>query len=95
MADKILNQDKTETERIVRVLHDALDRLAEQAGGAEEQVRDSAESVRERVRSTKQQVRARSNEAANAVDDYVDDHPWAAVGIAFGAGIILSSILRR
>jgi ElaB/YqjD/DUF883 family membrane-anchored ribosome-binding protein len=95
MADKSSRNEATETERLVKVLHEALDRVAEHAGGAEEQVRDSAASVQERVRSTGRQVSAKGGEAANVIEEYVDDHPWAAVGLAFGAGIILSSMLRR
>lgn len=89
------NQPSTETERMVEILHEALDRFGAQAGSAERRLRESAGEVREGVRSTGRRARARGNEAANAVEDYVDDHPWAAVGIAFGAGIILSSLLRR
>jgi ElaB/YqjD/DUF883 family membrane-anchored ribosome-binding protein len=95
MAEKSNHTETTETERVVKALHEALDRVAEQAGGAEQNMRESAAGMQERVRSTGRQVRAKGNEAANVVEDYVDDHPWAAVGLAFGAGIILSSMLRR
>jgi len=89
------SQPSSETERLVEILHGALDRVGTHAGRAERGVRERADEVREGARTTGRRVRARSDDAANAVEEYVDDHPWAAVGIAFGAGIILSSILRR
>lgn len=95
MSDKSSRNDSTETERLAKILHEALDRVAEQAGGAEVNLRDRAAEVKERGRSTRRHVREKGNEAANMLEEYVDDHPWAAVGLAFGAGIILSSMLRR
>jgi len=85
----------TETERMVNILHEALDRFADHAGSAERRVRSSAGDVREGVRGGAARARVRGNEAANIVEEYVDDHPWTAAGIAFGAGIIVSSLLRR
>lgn len=85
----------TETERLVNMLHEALDRFAAQAGSAERHVRSSSGEVREGVRENAARVRDKGAEAANIVEDYVDDHPWTIAGIAFGAGIIVSSLLRR
>jgi ElaB/YqjD/DUF883 family membrane-anchored ribosome-binding protein len=85
----------TETERMVNILHEALDRFAEHAGSAERQARSTADDVREGARRRAVRARDKGNEAANIVEEYVDDHPWTAAGIAFGAGIIVSSMLRR
>lgn len=82
-------------EPLIEVIRDALDQFSASADDAEERVKGAASELQTRVRSTARQAKGRGQEAANAVEDYVDGHPWAALGIAFGAGILLSSILRR
>lgn len=85
----------TETERMVDILHAALDRFADNAGSAERQVRSTASDVGEGIREGAAHARVKGSEAANIVEEYVGDHPWTAAGIAFGAGIIVASLLRR
>lgn len=85
----------TETEHVAQVIHDAIDRFAVHAAEAEQRVRDAAADAQDRIRSSKDAARAKTDEAASAVETYVDHHPWTALGIAFGAGVILSSLLRR
>lgn len=88
-------QSGTEMERMVDILHAALNRFADHAGSAERKVRETAGDVGEGLREGAAHARVKGNEAANIVEDYVGDHPWTAAGIAFGAGIIVASLLRR
>ena len=85
----------TEAERIAEIIHEAIDRFTVQAAEAEQRVRDAADDVQTRVRTSRQRARTRVYDTTEAVEEYIDDHPWAALGIAFGAGIVLSSLLRR
>ena len=37
----------------------------------------------------------KSKAAARATDDYVHDHPWKAVGVAAGVGLLIGLLLNR
>ncbi len=98
-ADEQRKEAKAEAasvvEPIVAVIRDALDQFASEADDAEQRVKAAAADLKTRVASSTKQAKRTGKEAASAVEGYVDDHPWAALGIAFGAGIVLSSMLRR
>ncbi len=85
----------SESERVAQVLHDALDRFAQHAAQAEQRLKDVAAEARHKVASSQNTARVKSEEVASAVEDYVDGHPWASLGIAFGAGVVIASLLRR
>lgn len=85
----------TETEHVAQVIHDAIDRFAVHAAEAEQRVRDAAADAEDKLRVSRDAARAKTDEAASAVEGYVEHHPWTALGIAFGVGMILSSLLRR
>jgi ElaB/YqjD/DUF883 family membrane-anchored ribosome-binding protein len=85
----------SESERVAQVIHEAVDRFAQQAAQAEQRLKDAAADAQRKVETSKRAARVKGEEAASVVEEYVDEHPWASLGIAFGAGIIISSILRR
>ncbi|MGB5451307.1 MAG: hypothetical protein WBN00_04385 [Sedimenticolaceae bacterium] len=85
----------SETERVAKMIHEAIDRLAVHAAEAEQRIKDAAADAQSKVHATKQNAKAKGSEAVTVTENYVDQHPWAALGIAFGAGIIISSLLRR
>ena len=85
----------SESERLAQVIHDAIDRFAERAADAEQRVRRAGDEARVRAEGARERARAGTREAEQAVESYVDRHPWTALGVAFGAGIVISSLLRR
>ncbi|MGD2073877.1 MAG: hypothetical protein PVI91_11400 [Gammaproteobacteria bacterium] len=85
----------SESERVAQAIHEAVDRFAQHAAQAEQRIRDAAAEAQHKVETSKRSARAKGEEAASAVEEYIDKHPWASLGIAFGAGIIVSSLLRR
>jgi ElaB/YqjD/DUF883 family membrane-anchored ribosome-binding protein len=85
----------TESERIAQTIHDAVDRFAAQAADAEQRVRAAAGDAETRMKASGRAARGRATEAGHAVESYIDEHPWTSLGVAFGAGIIISSMLRR
>jgi ElaB/YqjD/DUF883 family membrane-anchored ribosome-binding protein len=82
-------------EPLIEVIRDALDQFSRSADDAEQRLKGATSELQTKVKSTAREAKGRSQEAATAVEGYVDSHPWSALGIAFGAGILLSSILRR
>ena len=84
------------------VVSDAEEILRATAGVAGEKMIDLRERIGERLRDAKLRIADaeaalidRTKAAARATDDYVNDNPWQAVGIAAGVGLLLGIIIGR
>jgi ElaB/YqjD/DUF883 family membrane-anchored ribosome-binding protein len=84
------------------VIADAEELLKLTAGN----VGDKAAEMRMRMQARMEQAKAdltglqdmaiaRARDAGKAADDYVQDNPWKAVGIAAGAGLLLGLLMSR
>jgi ElaB/YqjD/DUF883 family membrane-anchored ribosome-binding protein len=83
------------TDHLAESLHHAVDSAAERAGPAEERVRAQAARAADKARESADYARTRSREVASSVGNYVQENPLMALGIAFAAGTLVSSLLRR
>lgn len=83
------------TEVAARMAHDLIDRVARRAELAEESIRRTADTAEKKMRRTVQAARERSISARGSMGEFVRNHPIAAIGIALGAGLLLSSMRRR
>ena len=84
------------------VVSDAEEILRATAGVAGEKMVDLRERIRERLRDAKLRIADaeaalvdKTKAAARATDDYVNENPWQAVGIAAGIGLLLGIIIGR
>lgn len=84
------------------VVSDAEEILRATAGVAGEKMVDLRERIGERLRDAKMRIADaeaalvdKTKAAARATDDYVNDNPWQAVGIAAGVGLLLGIIIGR
>jgi ElaB/YqjD/DUF883 family membrane-anchored ribosome-binding protein len=84
------------------VVSDAEEILRATAGVAGEKMIDLRARIGERLRDAKMRIADaeealvdRTKAAARATDDYVNDNPWRAVGIAAGIGLLLGIIIGR
>jgi ElaB/YqjD/DUF883 family membrane-anchored ribosome-binding protein len=84
------------------VVADAEEILRATAGVAGEKMADLRERVGERLRDAKLRIADaeaalvdKTKAAARATDDYVNENPWRAVGIAAGVGLLLGIIIGR
>ena len=84
------------------VVSDAEEILRETKGVAGEKIAELRERIAVRLRDAKMRIadadeilRDRTKAAARATDDYVNDNPWRAVGIAAGVGLLLGVIIAR
>lgn len=75
--------------------HDAVNRAAKSTGKAEEYTREQASHADERVRAAATHGRKQAEEMFGSVNGYVRDNPLISIAIAFGAGVLLSSLRRR
>jgi len=100
-ADLSNNKQKFVSDMRV-VVADAEEILRATAGVAGEKMADLRERVGERLRDAKLRIADaeaalldKTKAAARATDDYVNDNPWRAVGIAAGVGLLLGIIIGR
>ena len=84
------------------VLHDADILLRETAGQLGDKARDAREKLergikvaRERMGDIQRQSVEQAKVAAKATDQFVHDHPWQSVGVAFVAGALVGVLLGR
>lgn len=83
------------TEQAASAAHGAVDRAAESAARAEERLREAAAAGEQRLREKGAEARLTAERALEHVRQYTRDNPFAAAGIAFAAGMILSRLMRR
>ena len=84
------------------VVSDAEEILRATAGVAGEKMVDLREHIGERLQEAKLRIADaeaalvdRTKAAAHAADDYVNENPWQAVGIAAGVGLLLGLVIGR
>ena len=84
------------------VVSDAEEILRATAGVAGEKMVDLRARIGERLRDAKLCIADaevvivdKTRAAARVTDDYVNDNPWRAVGIAAGIGLLLGIIIGR
>ncbi len=84
------------------VVADAEEILRATAGIAGEKMADLRERIGERLRDARVRIDDaeavlvdKTKAAARATDDFVNENPWQAVGIAAGIGVLLGIIIGR
>ena len=81
------------TDQLKESLHASVDKLADSAGIAEENLRRTASSSAENMSARKRL--AQQKWQASKVRKYAIENPVAAAGIAFAAGMLVTSLLRK
>jgi ElaB/YqjD/DUF883 family membrane-anchored ribosome-binding protein len=88
---KTAAEDESLTERAAGVLHESVDALKERLEPREEQLREAAASANEKLRNAGDQY----GELADQAREYVRMHPLTSAAVAFAAGVVFVSWLRR
>lgn len=81
------------TDKAQETLQSSVDRLAQSAARAEENIRASAADSADNMAARKAEMDAKWK--ASGVRKYAVDNPVAAAGIAFAAGMLVTSLLRK
>lgn len=63
--------------------------------GAREKAKASLDTAKEKLAQAQAAVSAKSRVVADATDEYVHTHPWEAVGMAAGIGLLVGLLLAR
>ena len=81
------------TDSLQATLHASVDKLADSAGIAEENIRKTAASSAENMSARKRLAEKKWH--ASKVRAYAIENPVATAGIAFAAGMLVTSLLRK
>ena len=94
-ADKLVRDLRT----VVGDAEDLLEATAHQTGERIEKVRaratESLQSARQRLTEAGKAATAQARDAAREVNHQVHEHPWIAVGVAAGVGLLFWILLGR
>ena len=85
----------TVTERVAAKAHDTVDAVAERAERAEAHVRGAASRATERARRLQEETAQRAEQRLRRATSYLESNPLAFAGLAFVAGVLLSTLVRR
>ena len=83
------------TDRLAGAAHAAIDKAADSVKGAEKRAREVASDASDRLHETADRARTEGEKLAKSLKDYTGKHPVASLGIAFAAGVVIASLLRR
>ncbi|SDY96523.1 YqjD family protein [Pseudomonas sp. NFIX28] len=78
-----------------RLLEHTASLAGDQADQLRNQIHDSLLRARETLQLTEQSLRERGQAAVTATEDYVQNNPWQAVGIAAGVGFLIGLLATR
>jgi len=67
----------------------------EKAAAAREKIQDSLHRARVKLAEAEEIMLDQTRQAARATDEYVHEHPWRAVGIGAGVGLIIGLLIGR
>lgn len=94
-TDKLLE----DLQVVVRDAEALLQATASQTGERVEDARakaaESLRQARQRLAAAQTDVVREVREAAASTDEYVREHPWQAVGMAAGAGLLIGLLISR
>lgn len=77
------------------LLRATADQAGEKAAALRERAKANLAVARARLEEAEHAVVERTKVAAKATDEYVHEHPWQAVGIAAGVGVLLGMLISR
>jgi ElaB/YqjD/DUF883 family membrane-anchored ribosome-binding protein len=83
------------TDRVASMARDTVDRVTPKANRAEHDVRDAATKTTEGIKQLQEQAVEAAEEGLRQTRSYIASNPLITVGIAFAAGVLLSTLIRR
>lgn len=93
--DQVIEQFQILVRDTETLLAQSANLVGEQAEELRLQMRENLERARQSLHAAEESVRERGQAAMEATETYVQTHPWQAVGIAAGVGVLLGMLIRR
>ncbi|WP_454764623.1 DUF883 family protein [Cupriavidus campinensis] len=92
---KLMSDVKTVLSDAEELLKQAASTTGEKAAELRERGMGLLKQAKEKAQDLQDAVVTKSKAAARATDDYVHDHPWKAVSVAAGVGLLIGLLLNR
>lgn len=86
---------KSTTQRVAKAAHDAIEDTAAKAEPLELQLREKASNAGDKVEAGHEATQQQVEQTIASIEKFVNEKPVAAAGVAFAAGIVVSTLLRR
>ena len=67
----------------------------EKVGELRVRMQENLIAARHKLADAEAALKEKSREVARVTDDYVHDHPWKAIGVAAGAGLLVGLLIGR
>ncbi len=77
------------------LLRETAGQLGDKAKDARERVERGLKAAKDHLLELQEQSVEQAKIAAKATDEFVHDHPWQSVGIAFAVGALIGVIIGR
>ncbi len=83
------------TGRLASMAHDTIDRVTPKIGRAEQDVRSAAAKTADGAKTLQAQAVEATEQGLASARSYIENNPLTTAVIAFAAGALLSSLVRR
>lgn len=93
--DNLISQFNEILDGAERLLKETAESADSKTSELREQLTDKIRSVKESLGEHAKPLCKKSREALEVANDYVNQHPWVAIGIASASVFILSHLRRR
>lgn len=94
-TDKLLEDLQVVVRDAEALLQATASQTGERIEGARAKAAESLRQARQRLAAAQTDVVREVREAAASTDEYVREHPWQAVGMAAGAGLLIGLLISR
>ena len=93
--DKLAQDFKVVVADVEELLRATASQAGERVSAVREKVQDSLHRAKVKLAEAEDIMVDKGKQAARATDEYVHDHPWRAVGVAAGIGLIIGLLIGR
>ena len=93
--DRLVQDLKVVISDAEELLRATASQAGEKVTAAREKVQDSLRRAKVKLAEAEDVLIDKGKLAARATDEYVHDHPWRAVGIGAGIGLIIGLLISR
>ena len=93
--EKLMDDLKVVAKDVEELLRATASQTGEKIATARARAEESLRSVRENLEDASDEMVARARDASRLADDYVNDNPWQAVGVAAAIGFLIGYLIGR
>lgn len=94
-TDKLVQDLKVVVADAEELLRATASQAGERAAAARARIEQSLERAKVKLSELETAVVDRTRQVAHATDEYVHEHPWTAVSVAAGIGLLIGLLISR